>query len=156
MPAWIENGKSAQPCGCDEGANYRCEYHRALVGSASTQNTASIYSGDGTGSITMYQLTASTGLPDDPAERKKRPIATGVLDYFPKAIAEIAYVSWVGNEQHNPGTPLHWDRNKSADELDAMMRHYQERGTIDKDGTRHTAKMAWRALAYLEKELEGA
>lgn len=93
-------------------------------------------------------------LPEDPIERKKYPIASGVLDYFPNALAAIAYCSWLGNEQHNPGTPLHWDRSKSTDELDAMLRHYQERGTLDKDGARHSAKMAWRALAYLQKEIE--
>ena len=88
--------------------------------------------------------------------RKEYPIASGVLDYFPKAIREIAHVSYVGNEQHNPGTPLHWDRLKSTDEADALMRHFLERGTFDTDGLRHTAKTAWRALALLEKELEAA
>jgi hypothetical protein len=28
------------------------------------------------------------------------------------------------------------------------------RGTMDSDGLRHTAKMAWRALALLQKEIE--
>jgi hypothetical protein len=35
-----------------------------------------------------------------------------------------------------------------------MMRHYLQRGTFDTDGIRHTVKMAWRALAILQKELE--
>ena len=86
--------------------------------------------------------------------RKKIPIATGVIDYFPDAIAAIAECSFIGNEQHNPGTPLHWDRAKSGDESDALMRHFLERGTIDSDGIRHTTKVAWRALALLQKELE--
>lgn len=90
------------------------------------------------------------------AERKTYPVATGLVDYFPRAMMEIAHVSWVGNEQHNPGTPLHWDRTKSQDEADALMRHFIDRGTIDTDGTRHSAKLAWRALALLEKELEAA
>lgn len=93
-------------------------------------------------------------LPTDPLDRKQRPIGTGVLDYFPDALAEIAKVSFVGNEQHNPGTPLHWDRSKSTDEADCLIRHFIQRGTLDSDGTRHTAKMAWRALALLQKELE--
>jgi hypothetical protein len=29
-----------------------------------------------------------------------------------------------------------------------------ERGGLDKDGVRHSAKMAWRALALLQLELE--
>lgn len=93
-------------------------------------------------------------LPDDAKARKQTPIATGFIDYFPRAVAEVARVSFAGNEQHNPGTPLHWDRSKSGDESDALMRHFLERGTLDKDGHRHTAKVAWRAMAMLEKELE--
>jgi hypothetical protein len=29
-----------------------------------------------------------------------------------------------------------------------------ERGSVDVDGTRHSAKLAWRALALLQEELE--
>ena len=93
-------------------------------------------------------------LPTDPKARKAVPIATGVLDYFPNAIAAVAECSRVGNDQHNPGMPLHWDRAKSKDESDALIRHFMERGTIDGDGIRHSAKVAWRALALLEKEIE--
>jgi len=31
-----------------------------------------------------------------------------------------------------------------------------ERGSVDVDGTRHSAKLAWRALALLQEELERA
>ena len=96
----------------------------------------------------------ATTLPADPKERKKHPVASGVLDYFPDAIVAVAAVSYAGNEQHNPGKPLHWDRSKSGDEADTMIRHYLERGTLDKDGQRHSAKMVWRALALLQKEIE--
>jgi len=93
-------------------------------------------------------------LPTEARQRKATPIATGVIDYFPDAIAAVAAVSFIGNEQHNPGSPLHWDRAKSTDEADALMRHFVERGTLDGDGVRHTAKVAWRALAMLQKEIE--
>lgn len=93
-------------------------------------------------------------LPTDPAERKQYPVGTGVLDYFPDAIAAVAHVSFVGNEQHNPGESLHWARGKSMDQADTMMRHFLERGTIDTDGLRHTAKMVWRSLAILQLEIE--
>ena len=93
-------------------------------------------------------------LPTDPKARKAVPIATGVLDYFPLAIAAVAACSQKGNDQHNPGQPLHWDRAKSTDESDALIRHFLERGTIDSDGIRHSAKVAWRALALLQKEIE--
>lgn len=89
------------------------------------------------------------------AERRKRmPVASGVLDYFPDAIRAIAACSWVGNEQHNPGEPLHWSRGKSADHPDCLLRHFMERGTVDSDGVRHSTKAAWRALAILQLELE--
>ena len=94
-------------------------------------------------------------LPTNAQERKNLPIGTGVLDYFPLALAEIARVSKIGNDQHNgEGTPLHWDRSKSQDESDALIRHFLERDKKDSDGTYHAAKMAWRAMAYLEKLLE--
>ena len=99
----------------------------------------------------------STGvkLPTDAKERKDLPIGTGVLDYFPLALAEVARVSKVGNDQHNgKDSPLHWDRSKSQDESDAMIRHFLERDKKDTDGTYHAAKMCWRSLAYLEKLLE--
>jgi len=93
-------------------------------------------------------------LPIDPKARKHVPIASGFLDYFPDAVAEVASVSYAGSQQHHPGQPLHWDRAKSTDEADALMRHFMERGTRDSDGQRHTAKVAWRALAMLQKEIE--
>ena len=93
-------------------------------------------------------------LPTDAKERKKYPVVTGVLDYFPDAIAEIAHISYIGNEQHNPGEPLHWARGKSTDQEDCMGRHLLGRGTRDSDGERHSAKLAWRALALLQLELE--
>lgn len=91
-----------------------------------------------------------------PPTRKHYPLATGCLDYFPDALMAVAHCSYVGNEQHNPGTPLHWDRSKSGDEADAMMRHFLQRGTMDTDGIRHSAKVVWRGLAMLQKELEAA
>lgn len=86
--------------------------------------------------------------------RKMYKVYSGVLKYFPKAVMYLAYVSWIGNEQHNPGTPLHWDRSKSADEADALARHLLQAGETDEDGVLHTGKIAWRAMALLEKELE--
>ena len=93
-------------------------------------------------------------LPTDPKARKGLPIATGCLDYFPLALAAVAEVSRIGNDKHNPGEPLHWARGKSSDEADTIIRHLVDRGKIDKDGVRHSTKVAWRALANLQKEIE--
>lgn len=86
--------------------------------------------------------------------RKDMPVYSGVLNYFPLAILELSKVSKAGNDQHNPDKPLHWDRSKSGDELDALSRHLLQAGELDDDGIRHSAKIAWRALANLQKELE--
>lgn len=96
----------------------------------------------------LSQATTSVG-------RKAMPIASGVVDYFPDAIAAVAAVSKIGNDQHNPGKPMFWDRTKSRDEADCLMRHFVQRGTRDTDGVLHSAKVAWRALALLQKEIEG-
>lgn len=90
------------------------------------------------------------------AERKATPVFSGVLKYFPDAIMAVARCSYAATRQHHPGAPMHWDRSKSPDELDAMTRHVMEAGKIDSDGVRHSAKVAWRALANLQKELEAA
>jgi len=87
-------------------------------------------------------------------KRKNFPIYSGVIKYFPKALAYVALVSKLGNDQHNPGKELFWDRTKSQDNLDALMRHLTECGNLDDDGLYHDAKVAWRALANLEKLLE--
>ena len=79
---------------------------------------------------------------------------SGFLNYFPLACMEVARLSQIGNDQHNPGKPLHWDRSKSGDEKDALVRHLLESGTMDEDGVPHSAKVAWRAMAMLQKELE--
>lgn len=86
--------------------------------------------------------------------RKDYPLVRGVLDYFPDALLEVANVSKVGNDQHNPGEPIHWAKEKSTDEADALMRHLIDRGKYDTDNVRHSAKVAWRALALLQREID--
>lgn len=95
-------------------------------------------------------------LPTDAAVRKQSPLYSGIVAYFPLALMAIAENTAIGSEQHNPGVPIFWDRSVSQDELDALMRHLLEAGTIDTDGVRHSTKVAWRALANLQKELEEA
>jgi hypothetical protein len=97
-------------------------------------------------------------LPTDPKTRKQAPVYTGFMKYFPRAIFAIANLSYVANEQHNPGTETHWDKTKSKDNLDAQMRHVLdqalEEGGKDTDEILHLTKNAWRALAALEIYLE--
>lgn len=105
--------------------------------------------------------------------RKAIPIFEGVVMYFPKALAAVSEVSHAGNQQHNPGEPLHWARGKSMDQYNTALRHMMDHrmgggrqpefssknnGWIpeprDKDGVRHLAKAAWRVLAALELAIE--
>ena len=88
-------------------------------------------------------------------KRKQIPLYSGLIKYFPDALCEVARVSYIGSKQHHPDKDIHWDREKSTDDLDALMRHLMENGMHDIDGVRHSAKIAWRALAHLQKEIEG-
>jgi hypothetical protein len=106
--------------------------------------------------LELNQPLGTPLLPSTATERKAVPLASGVLDYFPAALAAVAEVSKLGNDQHNPGEPIHWARGKSMDQADCLIRHFLERGTNDCDGVPHSAKMAWRALALLQLELEEA
>jgi hypothetical protein len=93
---------------------------------------------------------------DNEAQRRKEiPVFSGVLKYFPNALKEVAKCSKAGNDQHHPDKPLHWDMNKSKDEYDALTRHLIDHtiDPIDTDGILHLTKVAWRALAGLERHL---
>lgn len=102
-------------------------------------------------------------LPTDSAERKTVPLYSGVLAYFPAALAGVAKVSWAGNEKHNPGQPLHHARGKSADHADCIVRHLidlQELvarcadygdDTLDHDILMEASSLAWRALALSQQ-----
>jgi hypothetical protein len=84
------------------------------------------------------------------------PLYSGLVKYFPDALIAVASLSFIGNEQHNPGEPLHWARDKSTDQEDTLLRHLFEAGTVDVDGVRHSTKVAWRALAALQLEIENS
>lgn len=88
------------------------------------------------------------------AARKAAPLFRGVLAYFPDALLAVARVSRVGNEQHHPGKPLHWEYGKSMDHGDCILRHQADYESEDTDGLLHAEKVAWRALAQLQTLLE--
>jgi hypothetical protein len=105
--------------------------------------------------ISTRKDSISVSLPTDSKARKGVPLVTGLLDYFPDALVEVARVSQAGNDKHNPGQPLHWQRGVSGDHADSCVRHLVDRGGIDPDtGCRHSAEAAWRALANLQQEME--
>lgn len=90
----------------------------------------------------------------DKEERKTIPLYRGLFQYFPAALAAVARVSHVGNEQHNPGQSCFDNREKSNDDYDCMLRHTMEAELDDDDGMLHAAKAAWRALRACQKILE--
>lgn len=105
--------------------------------------------------IALAHDKLASALPTGSEARKGVPLARGVLDYFPAALAEVARVSKAGNDKHNPGQDMHHARGKSTDHADCLLRHLVDRGKIDVEtGQRHSAEVAWRALALLQQELE--
>jgi hypothetical protein len=129
----------------------------------------------GKGAEIVFRATSDTlkaplqpqGLPTDPLARKRTPLFSGLLKYFPRALVAVSQCSYASNEQHNPGQPLHWVEGKSTDHEDCLLRHLADDVLGVKfdeaklpDGTtvqvRHKTKVAWRALAALETELKKA
>lgn len=104
-------------------------------------------------STSMYN-SLQPHLPTDAKDRKRVPLWSGLVKYFPDALVAVAKLSQVANEQHNPGEPVHWSREKSSDHEDTLLRHLFDSGTVDNDGQHHSTKVAWRALALLQLELE--
>ena len=99
-------------------------------------------------------------LPTDSAARKQIPLLSGVLRYFPAALAGVAKRSHEGNEKHNPGLPMHHAREKSSDHGDTIVRHlldlqdYLAAGDA-KNIVAEADAIAWRALALSQELHEG-
>ena len=96
-------------------------------------------------------------LPTDDSSRKALPIFTYLTEYFPDALLAEVGVAVAGNQQHNPGEPLHWAREKSTDQMNTAFRHMLDHklGTVkDTDGQYHLAKAIWRLKAELQLTIE--
>ncbi len=81
----------------------------------------------------------------DAKTRKAAPVYSGFMAYFPDAIIAVAQLSKIGNDQHNPGQPLHWSKDKSNDHLDCQARHMLDHASgvpMDKDSVLHLTKNA--------------
>jgi len=95
-------------------------------------------------------------LPTDSDERKTIPIFSGFISYFPDAMAAVASHSFVNNEKHNPGEPLHWSREKSTDQLDALARHLTELPSAQTlaEEIEYLKAIVWRGCAQLQLKIE--
>jgi hypothetical protein len=90
-------------------------------------------------------------------QRKNAPMYSGFVKYFPLAMEAVARLSKIANDQHNPGEPLHWAKEKSTDHEDCIVRHladHSKGNLVDTDGQLHLTKVAWRGMAALETFLE--
>lgn len=106
---------------------------------------------------TTRQLTQSGParfLPDVAEVRRQYPLFDGLFAYFPAALCEVSRWSMVGNEQHNPGEPLHWTREKSTDHENKILRHLIDAEHDAGDGFIEAVALAWRALALCQELLE--
>jgi hypothetical protein len=112
---------------------------------------------EATGEVFARELEhINTTLPQDSAARKEFPLTEGLLRYFPAALAQVARLSLVANEKHNPGEPLHHARGKSMDHADCLLRHLidmREKPRCDA-GIPEVVYVAWRALAMCQEWLE--
>lgn len=121
-----------------------------LPPSADPEVTAAVTELPGAASEKRDRLIATSS-----EERKMYPMAEGLLDYFPDALAAVARHSFESNQKHNPGQPMHWARGKSMDHADCILRHLERRGLFD-GAARESTALAWRSLALLQEELEAA
>lgn len=96
-------------------------------------------------------------LPTEDKERKAMQLWTFLMEYFPDAFLAVFGVARAGNDQHNPGQPLHWAREKSKDQMNTAFRHMWDYGQgvpLDTDGQYHLAKAIWRLSAQLQLDIE--
>jgi hypothetical protein len=91
---------------------------------------------------------------EEAQKRKNAPIFSGLLAYFPDACWAVAECSYKANKQHNGDAPMFWNREKSGDEMDALLRHSFQSNQMDDDDILHDTKVAWRGMANLQKVLE--
>lgn len=118
---------------------------------SSCEGSSSTASGPGQPSEPSGQCRSSSG-----GSNKDFPVTRGLLWYFPDACREVSRCSKVCNDQHNPGQPMHWAREKSTDHEDCIARHLiaANKSWLDSDGIPHMAKVAWRAMAALQVACE--
>lgn len=99
----------------------------------------------------------ASALPIDSGERKKFPMFSGLLAYFPAALAQVSNHSFEGNEKHNPGLPLQHARGISGDHEDCIVRHLidaKEQAAGSAKRIEELRACAWRTLALLQEECE--
>jgi len=121
-----------------------------------------VASGCSAGKLTLWEPDAENeqaappppSLVEDAEARTEYPMAEGLLDYFPNALAEVSRLSFRATQQHHPDEGMHWDRTKSLDHRNKILRHLVDTHTVDDKGNDHWAMVCWRALAGYQEYLE--
>lgn len=98
--------------------------------------------------------TQHTILPTNSSERKHYPMFSGLINYFPDALAAVSHNSYLGNEKHNPNQPLHWSKHLSPDHADCIVRHLTDSIDPTLNEIDELTALAWRALALLQTKIE--
>lgn len=95
------------------------------------------------------------------AERKQMPAHRGCLRYFPEATMLVALLSARADLKHTPDADPsdpsrpQWNRGKSADHGDCIVRHQMDVGEMDKEmGLDYMVHVAWRGLAQLQEYVD--
>lgn len=102
-------------------------------------------------------MVSNSSLPRGSERRKAIPLYSGVMRFFPAALAMVAQASVRGNRKHCPGQPMVFDSSVSMDHGDCILRHMinmDEGDGCDENGVPHVAYVAWRALALAQQWAE--
>lgn len=104
--------------------------------------------------MTVIREVPRAGIPTDAAARKAAPMQRGLFAYFPDALLAVAALSAAASKQHGHDE-VFWERGKSNDHGDCLLRHQLQFDQLDTDDQLHAVKVAWRALAQLQCLLDG-
>jgi len=98
--------------------------------------------------------------PGDSAERKKYPVFSGVLMYFPEAMAALALRSFESQAEHNPTGRIEWIKEKSIGDGNEIVRHLMESEIAYLNGdyvtaAEEAAAVHWRGAEFHQRMLTG-
>lgn len=150
---WVERHKPQRMVGADRGAT--CDYTFQSKATCTCH-----YCKDRRAAENMDMAQAGDTAESKKLDAGKAPVRQGFLNYFPRAILAVAYVSEYGfRKYHKPGAPeytLGWldVPNGEGRFGDADARHTLKpalEGPYDSEsGLAHLAHKAWNAMAELE------
>lgn len=78
----------------------------------------------------------------------------GIAEHIRMVLARhtVDPVLYAASQQRHPEKPMYWDRSKSTDHLNKIMRHLVDCGKFDDKGQRHSAMAARGGLGQLARD----